>query len=351
MFHSSDPAAHIFSCIRVRHYRDKLPITTATTLFAALLFTMFSRIFRSSGMGKLCAVATSDFKRRKIADAEDKPTGRLPVTLKSGSLLETPSQLAITPIEPTESVLPLRPQVQTQNSSTTASAAPSTSTAFSESQESGAVEGRSRILPACCHGRGKAALTQDNEWAACATSNYDECHRGRIDPPEGEQAEYRLKTASPEHDLRWWLGDMGRDEKKADEYLHDDRFTEQHFRDAIIYAVAELPTIHQSLDSLLEYAERSPYNLRFPRIAEQANSDLLNVRLDNLASVACEDLQKWMVYLGTELQYMRNQCAKVEKAVTRKKFALAQQGNWSELEALWRLGYVDEVEKIARTYE
>ncbi|KAK5127395.1 hypothetical protein LTR85_006734 [Meristemomyces frigidus] len=319
---------------------------------SALLSAMFTRIFKTFGkerLGAHYAMATSDHKRRKIADVENDATDRLPLNPESEMAVDTPLQVPVAQTEPTKTPLPLRLQVGRYDRSTASATELKDSDISATEQETCVVESRSRMAPACYHGKGKAMLTQGNKWNTCAFSNYDECHCGRIEPRECERPEFRLRTASPEHDLRWWLGDMGGDKEKIEDYIHDKRFTEQQFRDAIMTAVSDIESLHQELDSLLDYAERDPYSLRFPRVGEDAKEELLDVQSQDLANMDREDLEAEMVAMERELLYMRKECGKVQKAITRKKFALAEKGDWSELEALWRLGYHAEVEKIARS--
>ncbi|KAK4549619.1 hypothetical protein LTR36_004920 [Oleoguttula mirabilis] len=320
----------------------------------ALLSAMLSRIFRRFSMEKLenlYTVATGDHKRRKIANLEDEAAAAgMPPALLSEMAVDSP-QFATTStktVQATGSALPLRLQAETECRPT--SAVMKSNNIESKDEESCVVEGSSRIAPGCHHGKGKAALTQANKWSTCASTNYENCHIGHIDPPEGERAEFRLKTGSPEHDLRWWLGDMGDmggDEETLKDYIDDERFTEQHLRDAIMLGVAELETIHHELDGLLDYAERGPYYMRFPHIADEANGELLKLEPQNVATLDREDLLEELGLVGFELLYMREQCDRVRTAVTRKKFELAGKGDRSEMEGLWRLGYCAEVETMA----
>lgn len=152
---------------------------------------------------------------------------------------------------------------------------------------------------------------------------------------------------SPEHDLRWWLVSPSTHESALDfDYIQEKRFTYQHLRDAVVSALSDLDTVHKDLEGLLVYAKRDPYQLRLPSLAHKANPKLLELEAKDYAAVDRDVLERELETMAIELDYMRHECYKVKQFVTRKKFALAENGDWAEIEALFRMGYVDEVEKI-----
>ena len=204
------------------------------------------------------------------------------------------------------------------------------------------MEAKGSLKPSCYHQKGKKILTEHNHWSSCNAWKYERCREATIQPESAGKPEFRLKTASPEHDLRWWL-DTPSPHHRATEYFRDDIFTDQHLRDAITHAANSLDLMHQEIDGLLNYAERDSYDIRFTRLCEQADEDLLFLDGEALLALDRQGLEDYMIRYGIELDYVRDEMDRVEDAIRRKKFAWAKDGQEAEMEGLWRLGFVDEI--------
>ncbi|KAK5129616.1 hypothetical protein LTR08_003015 [Meristemomyces frigidus] len=231
-------------------------------------------------------------------------------------------------------------RLRTQPGSSIHALAPTMATTSNASgahlSSSAVVEGRSRLMPTCAHGRGKDVDRLDNRFS-CIASPTKECNIGKVTLPEGQLEEFRIKTTNAEQDLRWALGDAGADKNTMEKYVGDVRFSEQNLRDGILFGVECLINTHGELVSLANYAGR--YNVRTDNLAAEADRGMVELQVQEIAA---EGLREEFVLLAFELEYVRGECDKVKKAITAAKFVLARAGGAAELEALRVMGWEDE---------
>ena len=207
------------------------------------------------------------------------------------------------------------------------------------------LSGRRDFLPACPHGKGKG-VDRINRTFSCMASPAPECNQGDFDPPEDETDEHLTQTYDPAHDLRWILHNTGLYDDSLLHYINDPRFTEQHYRDGILYGVAELNTLYNELGVLVDYGRR--YGRTFRGVLKDADPNLLRVKEEHTAHWGREELQNSIEEIGLELDYYRNAYEVVSAALLQWKVRLARGGDWAEVEAVLALGLVDEVQEMLK---
>ncbi|TKA83463.1 hypothetical protein B0A55_00578 [Friedmanniomyces simplex] len=216
----------------------------------------------------------------------------------------------------------------------------------SAAEDSVVVEGRSRLHPTCSHGKSKANATEDNWYARCGA--IARCREAIIEPtPETGAHNFVLTTADPEHDLRWWLGARAlQDSKRSEEYITHARFSDQHLRDTLTLALAQLKDLQMELKHLLDFASCPPYDLVFQHVHADTEEDPLALSAEDLVELGRDELLEVRDATAREIDHVAGGKEKVEEEVVRTMITLAKKGAGGERDCLWRLGYCDEVERM-----
>ena len=156
--------------------------------------------------------------------------------------------------------------------------------------------------------------------------------------------DFRLQSADAVHDLRRWLISPnsrldGSQMERNTGFLGNERFTINQLQDAMVFAIQEIRNEHDHIISLVEYGQRSPYNItfRFP-IAPEADQRYFEMEPDDLIGAPREGLEEDLLLAAKEIDYLREVSEHSAKEILGRKKAVARFGNTAEIEALLRLG-------------
>ncbi|KAK5688992.1 hypothetical protein LTS10_000972 [Elasticomyces elasticus] len=207
-------------------------------------------------------------------------------------------------------------------------------------------EGTFSLHPICYHGKGKVNQKESTWFIRCG--EVKRCREAIITPtPIPRPAAFKLTTADPEQDLRWWLGIRASTHDHQDaSYISNKRFTDEVLRSTIVEAVSQLLDLHVEINHLLRYAKRAYDIVPKQNVIKDADGSVLSLGEEDVAEMPREELLETLVHLSTELDYLVEKKGIVEVTVLKAIDKLAKGGSGGDKECLWRLGYCDEVDKM-----
>ena len=216
------------------------------------------------------------------------------------------------------------------------------------------------------HGKGKAKRVEDraenaNERAEARCGERDICVTSNLWPATRTGIEFRIQTSDPVHDLQRFItmrnqtleGAYSRD--AGFQVLESDvdftnttatRFTNDHLREALIFAVDEIRDAHTSLSSLIEYRERWWwYDFDVP-VGRQARQISALPMPQDVLTLPRSELKAGIVDMTRELDYLRQSAEKVKMSIFTIRWEQAEEGDVGEIETMLRSGLIFEEDLV-----
>lgn len=221
-----------------------------------------------------------------------------------------------------------------------------------ETTHSNVYESKIALYPACNPFCGKIkgkAKKGERRYSFRSTrcGSYEDCEQATLSPPTAVN-KITLTTEDPLHDLKRWFTSPnssldGEKEPRSIDFLQREAFTDDHLRDAMLFAINEIQYEHAHIDSLFEYAARSPYNLNLQAPAAlDANASYFTMAPEHFDGVPRDGLEEDIVNAATELDYLKGVAESIGRKILEQKCRVAKLGNRTEQAELVRLEVVSE---------
>lgn len=153
------------------------------------------------------------------------------------------------------------------------------------------------------------------------------------------------------HDLKRWITSPNQTISgeecisRADDsrfFKRSPRFTDEHFRECIQWAVVVIKQLHDFISIQIDYLGADPYTWKFfeDPISEAFALDKLPTP-EATREMRGGDLVRWMVELGVEIDYLSEHICVIRKEILQLKWQRAKMGYWGEIFELVESGFVD----------